>query len=175
MWLVGKIHGISFPNTHATPPHGYRFPSPNHRLRKWTPQSGTHIFGYTKLFNYWPVTLTVPPPHPCNWVTSALVVSKLSQLTPNYFFKKNNKLNIYKHKNVKQENYTVRKKSKKNNADNMFGYTNTHRNELVFFFYHFCFSVWRRRSKKNKQYLISDNKILFLFHEESIELLDLIV
>ena len=76
---------------------------------------------------------------------------------------------------MKQENYTVRKKSKKNNADNMFGYTNTHRNELVFFFT--FVSVFGREEvkKKNKQYLISDNKILFLFHEESIELLDLIV
>lgn len=50
------------------------------------------------------------PLTPGYWVTSALVVSKLSQLTPNYFFKKNNKLNIYKHKNVKQENYIVWKK-----------------------------------------------------------------
>ena len=55
-------------------------------------------------------------------------MSKLSQLTPNYFFKKNNKLNTYKHKNVKEVNYIVWKKKKKvkNNADNMFGYTNTH-------------------------------------------------
>ena len=58
----------------------------------------------------------------------------------------------------------------------MFGYTNTHRNELVFFFFITYVSVFGGEEvKKNKQYLISDNKILFLFHEESIELLDLIV